>query len=512
MLKTKNLLIVLVLTVLLALTACASEGSEKNTDNQSNEETNSEKADSESEEDNAESEEKEILTGKLELDKSEGRIGDEVHLSAEELEPNEPVKVVYADMEGSFDINKENNYSFNSVLYDEVEKELAEGTADEAGSWSGTVTIPDGFGDDHDIIIYQNDKKVAKANFFVETVFSISPESGPIGTEIEITGEGLSWKMYGSVWHLNYDNAYTGMFTAVSTNGEAKGVVRAAGGIGDHMLTIESGASGAPYISRDSSAINYIHTQNFTFKVTDDEPETDLVYVEEPPSPALGGIQMPDAENKKDVQISLDKEEGIVDEAIEMTGSGLPKNADVTLEWHTMVGNRVTPEGFSPKVSELGTVKTDENGKFIFPFEVPDDLGGLPHLIDVKVDEEIYGQTYLQILPSVESITPSEGPPGTEFTVVIKGSGWTEYDNAMGVTYDNAYVGYVCGFNSQGTVTFPLVASGDSGYHVLDIYPSIYQGKVQIPDIYRKPQLTYRDDHPGTGIPAIRTFFKVTEE
>lgn len=508
--KTKNLLFVLLLFVLLILTGCASDDSQENTDNQSDEATNGEKADSESAEESDEPEEKEILTGKLTLDKSEGRIGDEVHLSAQELEPKEPLKVMYVDMEGSFDID--NNYSFNGALYEEVERELADGIADEDGNWSGVITIPEGFGDDHDIIIYQNDKKVAKANFFVETIFSISPESGPIGTEIEIIGEGLSWQMYGSVWHLNYDNAYTGMFTGVSTNGKARGVVRAAGGIGDHMITIESGASGAPYISRDSSAINYIHTQNFTFEVTDDEPETELVYVEEPPEPAPGGIEMPDAENKEGVQISIDKEMGVVGEPVEMTGSGLPENVEVTLDWHTMVGNRVTAEGFSSEVSELGAVMTDENGEFTFPFEIPDDLGGIPHLIDVKVEEEIHGQTYLRILPSVESITPSEGPPGTEITVTIKGAGWTEFDNALGVTYDNAYIGYICGFNSQGTITLPLVASGDPGYHVLDIYPSIYQGKVQIPDIYRKPQLTYRDDHPGTGIPAIRTFFKVTEE
>src|SRR5699024_2921922 len=121
-------------------------------------------------------------------------------------------------------------------------------------------------------------------------------------------------------------------------------------------------------------------------------------------------------------------------------------------------------------------------------------------------------QTYLRILPSVVSIEPKEGPPGTLVTVEINGSGWTEYDNAMAITYDNTFSGYVCGFKTQGTIQLPFVASGEPGYHVVDIYPSIYQGRVVKPDIYTKPQLTYREDHPGTGIPAIRTLFKVTEE
>ena len=265
-------------------------------------------------------------------------------------------------------------------------------------------------------------------------------------------------------------------------------------------------------MNRNESAINYISTHYFTFTITDDIPKSTDPYVEEPPEPADGGIVLPDPENKDGVKISLDKEEGTVGEKVTLTGEGLPENSEVVFDWHTMVGNRVTPEGFSSEVWELGKTKTDENGTFTYPFEVPDDLGGLPHLIDVKIGDEVVGQTYLRILPSIVSIEPKEGPPGTLVTVEIKGSGWTEYDNALAVTYDNASIGYICGFNSQGTIKLPFLASGEPGYHVVDIYPSIYQGKMQLPDLYVKPQLTYRLDHPGTGIPALRTYFKVTEE
>lgn len=513
MVKIRQALFATILfSLLLVMASCSTSTSDSEQDVDNETVTNEDEAqENEKAENNKdEKEEKEVLHGKLKLDKTEGRIGDKVNLEAEELKPNEPLKVVYVDMEGTYSLK--DNYSFLGTSYDVIEKELLEGEADGDGKWSGTITIPDGFGDDHDILIYQNDEKVAKANFFVETVFTISPESGPAGTEIEITGEGLSWKMYGSLWHLNYDNAYTGMLTGVATNGRANGVIRAAGEVGPHTITIESGSSGSPFMNRTESAINYIETHYFTFMITDDEPATDLVYVEDVPEPAGGGIQLPDPENKDGVEISLDKEMGTVGEDVIMTGSGLPKDSEIVFDWHTMVGNRVTPEGYGPQVEELGKVKTDSNGEFTYPFSIPDDLGGLPHLIDVKVDDEIYGQTYLRILPSIVSITPSEGPPGTKVTVEIKGSGWTEFDNALAVTYDNAYVGYICGFNSQGTIKLPFVASGKPGYHMVDIYPSIYQGTMVKPDLYTKPQLTYRDDHPGTGIPAMRTFFKVTEE
>ena len=52
------------------------------------------------------------------------------------------------------------------------------------------------------------------------------------------------------------------------------------------------------------------------------------------------------------------------------------------------------------------------------------------------------------------------GPVGTPVTIHLKGVGWTEYDNIYVATYDNAYMGYACGFNSQGDVVINFTASG----------------------------------------------------
>jgi hypothetical protein len=70
-------------------------------------------------------------------------------------------------------------------------------------------------------------------------------------------------------------------------------------------------------------------------------------------------------------------------------------------------------------------------------------------------------------------------------------------------------VGYVCGFNTAGTVIVNLIASGTPGYHIIDFYPGIYRGEQKQPDIYLAPQLTYGKDHPGSAIPAIRLGFEV---
>ncbi len=505
----KRNLLFLILISLLILSACSTNTTENANSNNANENANTAKTNANSNADaNAGAQEGKPITGKLSLDIVEGRIGDKVTLTAENLEPNKPLKVVWADMIGSYAL--ENNYSYIGTTYEPDDKEIATGTADANGKWSGSITIPDGFGDDHDVMIYQDDQLVAKANFFVQTVFSMSPESGPIGSEVTITGEALSWKMYGSLWHLNYDNKYTGIITAVSTKGKAEAVIRAAGGVGPHTITIESGASGRPFINREESAVNYIKTQYFTFTVTDATPQTELFYVEKAPK-AANEIIMPAPVNKEGVTVSIDKANGIVGEPIVITGSGLLKNESLEFDWYTMVGTRVTAQGFSEKVFPLGEAKTDDKGSFSFNFNVPDDLGGLPHLINVRVKDEVVGQTYLRILPSIISVSPPSGPVGTPFVVTIKGSGWTEFDNALGVTYDNATLGYVCAFNNQGTLEIPLIASGEVGFHVVDIYPTIYKGQQLQPSLYLNPMLTYRDDHPGTGIPAVRTFFEITE-
>ena len=114
-------------------------------------------------------------------------------------------------------------------------------------------------------------------------------------------------------------------------------------------------------------------------------------------------------------------------------------------------------------------------------------------------------RTHFVIETSIVSMTPASGPAGTPVTIHLKGVGWTEYDNIYIATYDNAYMGYACGFNSQGDVVINFTAAGPPGVHLIDLYPGIYQGPPTEPQLlYRTPQLTYADDHPGNKIPALR--------
>src|SRR5206468_2759611 len=140
---------------------------------------------------------------------------------------------------------------------------------------------------------------------------------------------------------------------------------------------------------------------------------------------------------------------------------------------------------------------------------IPDDLGGLHGLAlrladararsgqAVRGSDDLVARAHFVIETSVVDISPRSGPAGTAVTIHLKGVGWTEYDNIYVATYDNAYMGYACGFNSHGDVVINFTATGEPGAHVIDLYPGIYQGPATEPQqLYRLPQLTYADDHP----------------
>jgi hypothetical protein len=73
------------------------------------------------------------------------------------------------------------------------------------------------------------------------------------------------------------------------------------------------------------------------------------------------------------------------------------------------------------------------------------------------------------------------------FTVQIKGVGWTELNNMVAVTYDNAAMGYACGFNSNGDVTINSVATGHPGTHLIDLIPQSTKEKTESRGIIRPP-------------------------
>jgi hypothetical protein len=199
---------------------------------------------------------------------------------------------------------------------------------------------------------------------------------------------------------------------------------------------------------------------------------------------------------------------GGVGQEITVAGSGFEPGKTYTLNWNTVVGNRMTSRGWEEQAREIAQAKADASGSIAFAFKAPDDLGGVHNLwVDTAQGKK---QGAFWIMPTAFALDVARGPAGTTFRVHLKGVGWSETANIYTLVYDNAISGYACGFNSQGDVEIIVQATGEPGWHFIDLYPAIYKGKETRPNNYRLPQLTFADDHPGEDLPRFRFAFEVT--
>jgi hypothetical protein len=211
-------------------------------------------------------------------------------------------------------------------------------------------------------------------------------------------------------------------------------------------------------------------------------------------------------------RLTLTPTQGPVGTPVVLRGERFTPDAPLRLVWETFVGSRVTDTGFTTRENEIGQIKADVNGRIERTVTIPDDLGGL-HGLALRRGDDLVARLHFVIETSIVGMSPRSGPAGTPVTIHLQGVGWTEYDNIYVATYDNAYMGYACGFNSQGDVVINFTAAGEPGAHLIDLFPGIYQGPPTEPQqLYRLPQLTYGEDHPGNKIPALRFTFEVTPQ
>jgi hypothetical protein len=105
---------------------------------------------------------------------------------------------------------------------------------------------------------------------------------------------------------------------------------------------------------------------------------------------------------------------------------------------------------------------------------------------------------------------------GQEFTVSILGVGWTQLDNTLAVDYDNSYVGYGCGFHSNGYMAVHLTATGGPGIHIIDLYPLLYSVSPNLGTYYGMvPLLSGNHDDPGLAlgyqVPVIHLAIRIVK-
>jgi hypothetical protein len=430
-------------------------------------------------------------------------VGATVQATANGLPAGKVVDLAWGTVTGGWVI--EDYYHFRGKKYTETSTSLGQFAVDANGRLDARFAVPEDYGGVHEVIALIDGKPVAQNGINVTQTFQLTPSAGPVGTPIELKVTGLGWRTMESTWVVNWDNQELGFVSAAGSKGSAVARFRATGPSGDHIVKLYTGYQGQGYLNYEQSPVAALPRPQFVFRTTAGQVHN-TAYAE----PYQQQLVPKSEASRSGVSLSLDPAQGPVGTQVKLKGEGFSAGDAMRIVWDTSVGSRVSGDGFEPKEDEIGQVRADAGGRIDATVKIPDDLGGL-HGLALRSGDDPVAKAYFVIETSIVDMSPRSGPAGTPVSIHLKGVGWTEYDNIYVATYDNAYMGYACGFNSQGDVVINFTASGEPGIHLIDLYPGIYQGPpTEAQQLYRLPQLTYADDHPGNKIPALRFSFEVT--
>jgi hypothetical protein len=404
---------------------------------------------------------------------------------------------------------------------DKIGVSLGKGKTDSSGAFTMAVKTPVDYGGLHDVYALVDGKQVAKGGFLLERVVTMSPKKGPVGTPITIKVVGMGSPTYESVGGILYDNRYTGAISANMTRGVSVFKLRAAGDVGTHWIEVAGSSHTVPYLNMEQSPVPWTDGHRLKFTVTKGTanlaPKTEWAANVAPTidqkTTLLNANLAPDSK----ATAKLSSASGVILSKSTLTATGLTPNVPVDLVWSTVVGNRVNCTGtcwtFVPV--PLGRATAAADGSLSTQISVPDGLGGW-HVVQVVQAGKVMAQVPYFVKRSFLKV-PKVVKAGKPFIVELKGVGWTQLDNTVAVTYDNGYIGYACGFNSNGYVRIQLFATGKPGIHLIDLYPLLYtqQPAYPYPQLGMVPLLGYRTDAPGLAagyqIPAFRLAIKVVK-
>ncbi len=435
-------------------------------------------------------------------------VGDTITVSGTGLPPSQSLDLVWNTFEGSYNLQGDQLEEYHGRIFDNIKYTISSIQTDVEGGFQETITVPEDYGFNHNITIEQEGQVLNRVGFSIEPTASINQTSGPLGTLITITMVGIGTQSMENSWSLMYDNKFTGLITSVTTKGTATVVIPATGGLGKHIIRIIHGAYQYPYLNTQQNPRPDQPILTMEFTITEGEAVL---------PPSVDDQRLPIKSGNPPTIVTaepilwVDPQEGPTGIEATLQGNGFLSGKEVMFQWFTVVGNRVSGTGWDENSVGLGTATVDENGNLSYNFTIPEDLGG-NHRIDVIADSTIVATTNFTIKPSAFPLDILSGPVGTQFNIQLKGVGWTETANIYTLVYDNAYLGYACGFNSQGDITIYLPLTGEPGWHFIDLYPAIYKGKeMKGTQNFRIPQLTFQEDHPGEQLPAFHFAVQVTE-
>jgi len=439
------------------------------------------------------------FVGRITVEPAHGPVGTPVTISGEGFPAGQALDIVWATVTGQWNVTTAEYFGreFKPAAY-----RIARVTSDAAGHIAASFVVPDDFGFLHDIRVQQGARLLTQDVFNVDMTVKLLADNVPVGTPLPVEIDGIGWRELEDSWVLLYDNRYTGWISVTTTFGSAHFTVPATGRPGRHVVEVIHSDFTFPYRNKQQSPSPDRPQFKIGFNITpgaavlppapDRQAQTTVRRLPPPgelmATPAFAGVGKP----------------------VVVRGSGFAPDKPVALNWMTYVGNRMTGRGWEENSTVVAEATADASGNVAFFFKAPDDLGGVHTLWADTAGARKTGS--LWIAPTALPLDVAHGPVETTFKIHLKGVGWSETANIYTVVYDNGLSGYACGFNSQGDVEVFMQATGEPGWHFIDLYPAIYKGKETRPINFRLPELTGDQDHPGEDLPIFHFAFEVTPD
>ena len=325
---------------------------------------------------------------------------------------------------------------------------------------------------------------------------------------------------YESVGGVLWDNRFLGAASANTTRGSVTFTIRAAGDVGEHWLAYGGSSHTVPYLNMKQSPVPWTDTHMLKFTITKDAgaPKNTVEWpvAVTPTIDARTTLSAANVEPSASVEHDArrderpDPHEGQrLDQGPRRGQAGRPR----------VVDGRRQPRQLHRDLLELrrrcrsARRRPARTARWPAKVTVPDGLGGW-HVVQAIQGGKVKAQMPFFVKRSLVS-APRVVKAGEPFTIQLKGVGWTQLDNTIAVTYDNAYIGYACGFNSNGDTQIQMFATGKPGTHLIDLYPLLYtqQPAYAYSQMGMVPLLGWKTDAPGLAagyeLGAMRLAIKV---
>ncbi|MEF8756734.1 MAG: hypothetical protein V5A33_00710 [Halobacteriales archaeon] len=463
----------------------------------------------------------EAHAGTLVLSDENGHVGDTLTLKGRNFPADERLSVVWNSVDGQWGSLKANELL--DPQYRPRSDEILSVRTDGNGNFTEEWTVPEDYGGEHVLEVETPPgETVASSTYSIEPHFELDRRSAPMGERFHLTGYGLGPNRITNNYQVTWDNKFVGFMTGVQNRGTTNAEIRAVGPPGEHVMQLWYSPEGMPYL-QDYTTSPFGEPLGdeqsvWTVEVTEPEGRPPVAemdpLLDEEPLPA----HLIDPERDTDAELEISPRSGQAGTDAIITGREFPAETEVDLVWHTHAGHRFMDDPIVPvaKPEKLPTVMTDGEGSFQVDVEIPSDIGET-RPIAAAVDGESVATTGFMLQPEIRDMTPTEGPVGTEIKIEIAGIGWALYDNNYSVLYDNALAGYFCSHNRSDSdhdpalVEFTLMASGQPGYHFIDVIPTFNDNQVDDFKLENRPHLSYLDNHPLRPLAGMRFTFEVTE-